>query len=72
MAYPTQRSNNAALREGATDGKYQKPRPDTELSSDNVAGNHTIMANKSTLPEKDGYAPLPLPSPATRVTPNAF
>jgi hypothetical protein len=72
MAYPTQRSKNDALREGATDGKYKKTRPDTTLSSDNVAGNHQIVVNKAMLEERDGYASAHLTYPETRVTPNVF
>lgn len=32
MAYPKLRSMNASLREGSTDGRYKKVRPDTECS----------------------------------------
>ena len=72
MAYPPQRPKNAALREGATDGKYKKVRPDTEPSSDNARGHHETVLNKSMLEERDGYASAHLTYPETRVTPNAF
>jgi len=42
---------NASLDEGATDGKYRKVRPDTEVGM----GSHDTLANRQTLHSFYGY-----------------
>lgn len=54
MAVNTSRSMNAGLNEGATDGKYRKIRPDTELGSD-VKGNEQTLDNRQSLHPFYGY-----------------
>lgn len=41
------RSENASLREGATDGKYRKRRPNTELAPG--MGDQLVVANRGGL-----------------------
>ena len=41
------RSENASLLEGATDGKYRKRRPNTELAAG--MGDQTVVANRGGL-----------------------
>jgi hypothetical protein len=53
MAVNTSRSMNAGLNEGATDGKYRKARPDTEVSPGQ--GHEVTMANRQTLHPFYGY-----------------
>jgi hypothetical protein len=45
---------NAGLKEGATDGKYRKVRPDTEVGSD-VKGNEDTLNNRQSLNPFFGY-----------------
>lgn len=47
MAVNTSRSMNAGLKEGATDGKYRKVRPDTEVLDH--AGNEQTLDNRQSL-----------------------
>ena len=54
MAVNTSRSMNAGLKEGATDGKYRKVRPDTEVGSD-VKGNEDTLNNRQSLNPFFGY-----------------
>ena len=51
MTVNTSRSMNAGLDAGATDGKYRKARPDTEVTMDSA---HT-EANRQTLHPFYGY-----------------
>lgn len=53
MAVNTSRSMNASLNEGATDGKYRKVRPDTEVLD--VDGHEKTLDNKQTLHPFWGY-----------------
>ena len=53
MAVNTSRSMNEGLREGATDGKYRKIRPNTEVSD--IAGNEKTVTDKQTLHPFYGY-----------------
>lgn len=53
MAVNTSRSMNAGLNEGATDGKYRKVRPNTEVI--NPQGNEQTVDNKQTLHPFYGY-----------------
>jgi hypothetical protein len=53
MAVNTSRSMNAGLNEGATDGKYRKVRPDTEVGYG--AGHEETLDNKQSLHAFYGY-----------------
>lgn len=53
MAVNTSRSMNASLKEGSTDGKYRKVRPDTEVGD--ILGNEQTLDNKQTLHPFYGY-----------------
>jgi hypothetical protein len=53
MAVNTSRSMNAGLDEGATDGKYRKVRPNTEVAD--TAGNEKTIDNRQTLHPFYGY-----------------
>lgn len=53
MAVNTSRSMNAGLNEGATDGKYRKVRPDTEVGD--ALGHEKTVDNKQTLHPFYGY-----------------
>ena len=53
MAVNTSRSMNASLKEGTTDGKYRKVRPDTEVVD--IAGHELIMDNRQSLHPFFGY-----------------
>jgi hypothetical protein len=53
MAVNTSRSMNAGLHEGATDGKYRKIRPDTEVAD--YEGDEKTLNNKQTLHPFYGY-----------------
>ncbi|CAB4123991.1 hypothetical protein UFOVP45_87 [uncultured Caudovirales phage] len=53
MAVNTSRSMNEGLKEGSTDGKYRKARPDTEVLDHE--GNETTLDNKQTLHPFYGY-----------------
>ena len=53
MAVNTSRSMNQGLNEGATDGKYRKVRPDTEVIP-GVSSEETLD-NKQTLHPVYGY-----------------
>jgi hypothetical protein len=53
MAVNTSRSMNAGLKEGSTDGKYRKARPDTEVGD--TLGNEKTLDNKQTLHPFYGY-----------------
>jgi hypothetical protein len=44
---------NASLKEGSTDGKYRKARPDTEVGD--TLGNEQTLDNKQTLHPFYGY-----------------
>lgn len=56
MAVNNSRSMNADLREGATDGKYRKARPDTTLADPrNGEGVAKVAAERSTLHPFAGY-----------------
>lgn len=47
MTVNISRSQNASLLEGATDGKYRKRRPDTEVIP--AMGDSVVMANRASL-----------------------
>lgn len=47
MAVNSSRSMNGSLAEGATDGKYRKVRPDTEVAD--TAGNELTLDNRQSL-----------------------
>ena len=51
MAVNSSRSMNASLDEGATDGKYRKVRPDTEVGIESSA----TIANRQSLHPFYGY-----------------
>lgn len=53
MAVNTSRSMNESLVEGATDGKYRKVRPDTEVLDHE--GNEQTMDNRQSLHPFSGY-----------------
>jgi len=53
MAVNTSRSMNEGLTEGATDGKYRKIRPNTEVTD--VQGNEKTMDNRQSLHPFYGY-----------------
>lgn len=53
MAVNTSRSMNASLHEGATDGKYRKVRPNTEVLD--IAGHEATVDNRQSLHPFDGY-----------------
>jgi len=53
MAVNTSRSMNAGLNEGATDGKYRKVRPDTEVLD--LEGHEQTIDNRQTLHPFFGY-----------------
>lgn len=47
MTVNISRSQNESLQNGATDGKYRKRRPDTEVQPAN--GDAVVMANRASL-----------------------
>lgn len=51
MAVNSSRSMNASLNEGATDGKYRKVRPDTQVGP----GSEDTLANRQSLQPFYGY-----------------
>ncbi len=51
MAVNSSRSMNASLNNGATDGKYRKVRPDTEVGF----GSEETLANRQSLHPFWGY-----------------
>jgi hypothetical protein len=51
MAVNSSRSMNGSLNEGATDGKYRKVRPDTEVTADSA----DTLDNRQTLHPFYGY-----------------
>lgn len=51
MAVNSSRSMNASLQNGATDGKYRKARPDTEVGY----GSEGTLANRQSLHAFFGY-----------------
>lgn len=53
MAVNTSRSMNAGLNEGATDGKYRKARPNTEVGD--IKGNEDTLDNRQSLHPFYGY-----------------
>ena len=53
MAVNTSRSMNESLTEGATDGKYRKVRPNTEVAD--VQGNEKTLDNRQSLHPFYGY-----------------
>lgn len=56
MAVNSSRSMNADLREGATDGRYRKARPDTSLSEPlNYEGVQNTMRERASLHAFAGY-----------------
>jgi len=68
MAVNTSRSMNESLAEGATDGKYRKARPDTEVLD--IAGHEKTMDNRQTLHPFAGYGFSTSEAPAeARVNP---
>lgn len=62
------RSENASLREGATDGKYKKRRPDTTVGD--VAGDAKLRADRGTLHPDMNWGYVNSESP-TKVNPGA-
>lgn len=68
MAVNSSRSMNESLTEGATDGKYRKARPDTEIGD--VLGNEKTLDNKQMLHPFSGYGFATSETPAdSRVVP---
>lgn len=68
MAVNQSRSMNDSLNEGATDGKYRKTRPNTEVLDHN--GNEITMDNRQTLHPFFGYGFATTEAPdASRVNP---
>jgi hypothetical protein len=53
MAVNTSRSMTQSLKEGSTDGKYRKIRPDTEVGD--ISGHELTLDNKQTLHPFFGY-----------------
>lgn len=53
MAVNTSRSMNDSLNEGATDGKYRKVRPNTEIGDGE--GHEKTLDNRQTLHPFYGY-----------------
>jgi hypothetical protein len=53
MAVNTSRSMNESLGEGATDGKYRKIRPDTQVLD--LQGNEQVLDNRQSLHPFYGY-----------------
>jgi len=53
MAVNTSRSMNAGLNEGATDGKYRKIRPNTEVTPG--VGSEATLNNRQSLHPFYGY-----------------
>jgi hypothetical protein len=62
MAVNTSRSMNESLFEGATDGKYRKVRPDTEVVDHN--GHEQTTDNRQTLHPFYGYGFITSEAPA--------
>lgn len=68
MAVNQSRSMNDSLNEGATDGKYRKTRPNTEVLDQN--GHEITMDNRQTLHPFFGYGFATTEAPeASRVNP---
>jgi len=68
MAVNTSRSMNESLSEGATDGKYRKIRPNTEVTD--IMGHEKTMDNRQTLHPFSGYGFATSEAPAeSRVNP---
>ncbi|CAB4128391.1 hypothetical protein UFOVP111_29 [uncultured Caudovirales phage] len=68
MAVNTSRSMNESLAEGATDGKYRKTRPNTEVGD--TMGHEKTMDNRQTLHPFFGYGFATSEAPAeSRVNP---
>jgi hypothetical protein len=71
MAYPPLRSMNESLKNGATDGKYKKIRPDTEASPMNSESTYITRQSLSLpyygvgearmieVPGQNSYGPKP-------------
>ena len=53
MAVNSSRSMNASLKEGSTDGKYRKVRPDTEVID--TDGHEKTVDNRQSLNPFYGY-----------------
>jgi hypothetical protein len=53
MAVNTSRSMNESLKEGSTDGKYRKVRPDTEVVD--LKGHEDTVDNRQSLHPFFGY-----------------
>lgn len=53
MAVNTSRSMNASLKEGSTDGKYRKVRPNTEVVD--LDGHEKTLDNRQSLHPFFGY-----------------
>ena len=62
MTVNTSRSMNAGLNEGATDGKYRKARPDTEVIAG--LGDEATIDNRQSLHPFYGYGFLTSEYPA--------
>jgi hypothetical protein len=56
MAVNTSRSQNTSLVEGATDGKYRKVRPDTEVAR--MVGDEETMQDRASLHEWWNYGTI--------------
>lgn len=68
MAVNTSRSMNDGLNEGATDGKYRKARPNTEVTD--ITGHEKTMENRQLLHPFFGYGFSTSEAPAeSRVNP---
>jgi hypothetical protein len=70
MAVNSSRSETASLHEGATDGKYRKARPDTEVSP--MTGDEVTRQNREHLhaPMNYGYPNQEIPA-SQRVVPGS-
>lgn len=64
MAVNSSRSMNQSLDAGATDGKYRKVRPDTEVSPG--AGDAETVANRQSLNPFWGYGFVTTEFPAKK------
>lgn len=59
MSYAKSRSKSLSLNDGATDGKYIKPRPNTQVAD--TRGDALIRADRGALNIFNGYGQQRLP-----------
>lgn len=72
MAVNHSRSMNADLREGATDGKYRKSRPNTSLSPDYPMNDAQTKKERSSLHPFYGYGFINTEFPAAQRDDEAY